>query len=295
METLPAPRRAGVAPSNAIDALGPQAVAVTILGAYLRPRDGAITAGGLVRLLADLGFSEGSSRVAFTRLVTRKHIERRRAGSTALYTLGVRGRDLLAEGDRRIFSFGASRGADEPWTVLWHAVPSTRRAQRARLARRLRFLGFGPLQDGTWIAAHDRELEVTSLLDRLDVAEYASVLVGRPAASTDFRPVVERAWDLEGLSRRYEDFVAEFRPFLSERARRSISDRRAFIGRTRLVHLYRGFPMLDPEIEPPLAPEPAFREEAIGLFGYLYDSLAEPAQRYFDEVTGRSAARPRGG
>ena len=120
-----------------------------------------------------------------------------------------RARRLLEEGDERIFSLGRSAHEAELWTVLWHSIPEERRLERTRLARRLRFLGFGSLQDGTWISPHDREREVVAILDELGLAERAGVMLGRPAA-VDFRPFARRVWDMEALAAGYERYVAEF-------------------------------------------------------------------------------------
>ena len=54
--------------------------------------------------------------------------------------------------------------------MLWHTIPEARRLERGRLTRRLRFLGFGPVQDGTWIVPRDRASEVRALLEELGCA-----------------------------------------------------------------------------------------------------------------------------
>jgi phenylacetic acid degradation operon negative regulatory protein len=55
--------------------------------------------------------------------------------------------------------------------------------------------------------------------------------------------------------------------------------------RTRLVHTFREFPTLDPELPEDLVPPPDCRAEALRLFHDLYPALAPAAQRHFDEVT----------
>ena len=276
---------AGVA-ENAFE-LQPQNLVITLLGSYVHPHDRTVWSGGLVDLLAEFGFSTGAARVALARLVRRDLLARERAGRHVHYALTERSAKLLEEGDRRIFSLGREPHRAELWTVLWHAIPEERRLERARLARRLRFLGFGSAQDGTWISPHDREREVVALIGELGVAEHAGLLLGNPAASLDFRPFVARAWDLDELSRRYRAFLSEFGRFTS---RRPPDDRHAFVVRTRLVHVFRHFPFLDPELPDELMPAPEYRAQAVALFHELYASLAEPAQRYFDAVTG---SRPR--
>ncbi|WP_406642715.1 PaaX family transcriptional regulator C-terminal domain-containing protein [Amycolatopsis sp. WGS_07] len=253
---------------------------MTLLGSYVRPRESRrVWSGGLVALLHELGFSDGAARIALTRLVRRGLLSRHREGRLVHYSLTPRTVALLDDGDRRIFGLGRR---DEPagtWTVLWQNIPETRRQSRERLVRRLRFLGFGPVQDGTWLAPHDREAEVLALLTELEVAEYAGLMLGTPSAALDVRRLAGRAWDLDGLSARYAAFVAEFGG-----CPRDLGDAQAFAVRTRLVHTYREFPSLDPELPSELIPAPETRAAAVELFHDLYSALAPPAQRHFDRT-----------
>jgi phenylacetic acid degradation operon negative regulatory protein len=295
-------------PANGFEAQ-PQELVMTFLGAYATPRDRPIWSGGLVTLLGDFGFSTGASRVALSRMVQRGSLERERNGRLVSYRPTPRTVTLLEEGDRRIFSLGREPHRAEQWTALWHAIPEERRLERARLARRLRFLGFGSVQDGMWISPHDRESEVVSLIASLDVAGYTGVMVGRPAEGLDFRALASRAWDLDALDERYRAFVDEFasaakrsagarganHSTASRRTNRSAARRAAvadaadnhgaFQLRTRLVHAFRRFPALDPELPDDLIHAPAHRADAVALFDQVYTDLAPTAQRHFDAVT----------
>jgi phenylacetic acid degradation operon negative regulatory protein len=258
----------------------PQDLVLSLLGAHLVPRDrGEVWSGGLVRLLEEFGFSAGAARVALNRLVGRELLARSKDGRLVHYALTPRTIGVLAEGDRRIFTLGELPRTETTWTVLWHSIPEDRRLARTRLVRRLRFLGFGSVQDGTWLAPHDREVEVAKLLDELDVAAHAGVLLGRPATAVDFGTFVARVWDLDELAERYRAFADHFR------GHHVADDREALLLRTRLVHTFREFPFLDPELPEDLVPAPRHRAEALRLFHDLYPALAPAAQRYFDEVT----------
>lgn len=267
----------------------PQDLVITLLGAYVRPRARTVWSGGLVVLLGEFGFSDGAARAALTRLVRRGLIERVRDGRLVHYRVTRRADRLLAEGDARIFTLGHTRGRGRTWSVLWHQIPEDRRLQRHRLAGRLRFLGFGSVQDGLWICPHDHSQEVHALLDELDVAEFATLFVGRAVAIPGLPGLVSRAWDLSGLADRYDAFGAEFAPYMGRRAAAKLTDRDAFVTRTRLAHMFRGFPLLDPELPDDLAPLSRSRERAAKIFETLYESLAAPAQRHFDAVAGTDA------
>jgi phenylacetic acid degradation operon negative regulatory protein len=261
----------------------PQDLVMTLLGAYVVPHDRVVWSGGLVTLLGEFGFSTGAARVALARMVRREILDRLKDGRLVSYRPTPRTVALLEEGDERIFSLGREPHSAELWTVLWHAIPEERRPERGRLARRLRFLGFGSVQDGMWISPHDREREVVALIDQLDVAGYAGVMLGRPAAALDFRALVSRAWDLDALDERYRAFIDRFAPYAS--GRDGMDAREAFLLRTRLVHTFRRFPALDPELPDDLVHAPRHRSEAVALFHRLYEALAPAAQRHFDEVT----------
>lgn len=263
--------------------LQPQDLAITLFGAFAAGKHERLWSGGLVELLNDLGFSDGASRVALARLVNRGLLTRSKKGRLVYYSLSERTEHLLAEGDRRIFRLGwAVERWDGRWTMLWHAIPETRRVERARLGRRLRFLGFGSVQDGTWISPHNRERDVVELLREIGVEEHAGVLIGRPAKDIHLHAMIERAWDLEELANRYEMFVETFDEYRSPAKQKKLSDREAFLVRTSVVHAFRRFPFLDPDLPDQLMIRNVPRREAAAIFHAVYDGLEESAQRYFD-------------
>jgi phenylacetic acid degradation operon negative regulatory protein len=266
----------------------PQDLVITVLGTYVRPYGTRVWSGGLVELLGEFGFSDGAARVALTRLVRRGLLARERSGRLIHYRVTARCDRLLAEGDLRIFSLGelGELGASnsDGWTVLWHQIPEQRRLERARLARRLRFLGFGSVQDSVWVSPHDHSAEVGALLQELGVSASAVVFVARVGSVDGLRAMVDRAWDLSGLAARYDAFDAEFSPYRARGVR--LDDREAFLVRTRLMHLFRGFPALDPELPDGAAPVSRARARAVRTFRMLYKRLARASQRHFESVTG---------
>src|SRR5437588_5878936 len=219
----------------------PQDLVVTLLGTYVRPfGPRPIWSGGVVSLLGEFGFSQGAARVALTRLVRRGLISRVRSGRLVHYRVTPRCDRLLAEGDGRIFSLGSVPSSGDCWTVVYHQLPEDRRLERSRLARRLRFLGFGSVQEGVWVSPHDHVLEVDQLLSDLRVESTATTFLASVGASPGLPALGARARDLPGLVERYESFVREFKPFL----RRTLDDADAFLVRARLMHLFRGFPFV---------------------------------------------------
>lgn len=255
----------------------PQDLVITLLGVYVREPGRLVWSGGLVDLLAEFGFSEGAARVALTRLVRRGLLCRVRSGRHVHYRVTERCERLLAEGDGRIFTLGHERPAGDGWTLLLHQIPESRRLELSRLARRLRFLGFGSVPDGVWVSPHDHVDEVARLLSDLGLDAFATVFVASPGAGAE--GLVARAWDLSGLADRYDAFCTAFGDIAV------LSDSEAFFTRTRAVHMFRGFPPLDPELPEALAPLDASRERAVEIFSGLYEGLRAASQRHFDAVT----------
>jgi phenylacetic acid degradation operon negative regulatory protein len=280
------PRRGEpIEPFAPVWTLQPQDLVLTLLGTYVRPQPREIWSGGMVHLLEQFGFTTGAARVALSRLARRGLLSRAKEGRLVYYTLSERAEHLLDEGDRRIFPLGTHEDWDGTWTLLWHSIPEDQRVERGRLARRLRFLGFGSMQDSTWIAPRDREQDVSDLLHDLGVERYAGVFVGRPSQDIHLEALVSRAWDLEDLASRYAAFTAEFTPYTRPSVSREMSDREAFVVRTRVIHWFRRFPFVDPEFPDEMMPRAHHRREAVAIFHDVYDQLAEPAQRYFDAMT----------
>jgi phenylacetic acid degradation operon negative regulatory protein len=267
---------------------GSQDVTITVLGSHLRRAGARVWSGGMVSLIGEFGLSSEAARAALSRLVIKGVLERHRDGRRVNYALTPAAQALLAEGDRRIFGFGRRAPGAEAWTLVWHGIPEGLRAERSRLASRLRFLGFGPLQDATWIAASDREEEVRSLCAQLNVEPFVSVFLARMARGSEAAILASRAWDLEGLPPRYDAFVEKFGPLAEPGAIEALTDREAFVIRTRLMHAFRDFVLRDPELPEPIAPLHDLRLRAVGVFDAAYEGLAAAAERHFEEVAGTS-------
>jgi phenylacetic acid degradation operon negative regulatory protein len=275
---------AAAGPLAAGEPFQPQDLVVTLLGTYVRPFGNVVWSGGLVVLLAEFGFSHGAARVALTRLVRRGLITRVRSGRLVHYRITPRCERLLLEGDGRIFSLGDPRDGGGTWTLLWHQIPEDRRLERSRLARRLRFLGFGSAQDSVWVSPHDHFAEVVELLEELDVEEFATLFRAPVEAAAGLGSFASRAWDLSGLADRYDAFCEEFGPYVRGGRARRFADADAFRVRTRLAHIFREFPVLDPELPEELAALGYARRRAVEIFHTLYEGLAEPSQRHFQRV-----------
>lgn len=263
--------------------LQPQDLTLSLLGTYLLPAPRLCWSGGLVTLLGEFGFSAGASRAALSRLARRGIFARERRGRQVYYALTDRARRLLQEGEDRIFSFGLEPWEDT-WTIVLYSLPDADRGNRDRLRTRLAFLGFGPVYDGAWIAPHTRDGAVREVLDDLGVHDEVRVFTGRPSGFVDVAAMIRSAWDWGELDHRYGDFLAAYARHRAPDVRDESDERHALMVRTRIVHDFRRFPLLDPDVPEHLVPGRVRRSEAVALFHDVYDRLAVPAQRHFDRL-----------
>lgn len=276
------------------ESLQPQELVLDLLGWYAHPEVARVWSGGLVHLLGELGFSTPAARIALGRLVRRGLLAPVKEGRLVHYALTRRLETLLAEGTRRIESFALDEPWDGLWTVLWYSIPEEQKAAGRRLARRLRFLGFGSPQEGMWLAPRDRVADVESLVADLGLEGHVAVVVGPAAASTDPGALIRRLWDLPDLAARYAAYVEAFSPFCIAASANGLSDRDAFVIRTRALAEYRRFPALDPTLPEEVVGESWKRREVVDTFHGIFETLRPAATRHFEQANapGHRPARP---
>ncbi|MQA95158.1 MAG: PaaX family transcriptional regulator [Streptosporangiales bacterium] len=261
-----------------------QEFVMTLLAIFGRGHGGPLWSGGLVQLLNDAGYSTLAARAALNRLVGRNLLERVRNGRFVYYEITLRCADLLAEGDRRLFALGNRAEWDGAWTMVWHTLPETRSLERNRLARRLRFLGFRPMQDSIWLSPYARDHEVRGVAAGVGVSDQIGVLVGASPADLPVDRLIERTWDLDGLCVEYERFADRFGGLATAE-----SGKEAFLVRARAAHAFRQFAFLDPEVPDRLLPRPDARRRAAEAFRRIMSDLERPARRHFDAAMSGSA------
>src|SRR5690606_29743061 len=113
-------------------ALQPRALIVTIYGLYAREEGGWISVATLIRLLAELGVDEPAVRSSISRLKRRGILVAERNDGVAGYALSDRARDILDEGDRRIFERARAR-LEDGWLLAVFSVPESERQKRHTL------------------------------------------------------------------------------------------------------------------------------------------------------------------
>jgi phenylacetic acid degradation operon negative regulatory protein len=259
-----------------------KALLLTALGEYVLPHRGSVWTSTVIRSLGVLGVEERNARQALARLADQDVVRSQRVGRRASWHLTEAGRALLTTGTERIYRFGGDDIAwDGRWLVVLCSVPEEQRAKRHQLRSQLGFAGFGFLAPGVAMSPHlDRESLANRVLEDLELVPGAVVFraeAGRLAATEE---LLARAWDLDGLAARYEEFVHAFgrRSPRSEQAR--------FVALTELVHAWRHFPFIDPEIPQRLLPARWPGRRAKAVFDDRHAAWTADANRWYEAVDG---------
>jgi phenylacetic acid degradation operon negative regulatory protein len=271
---------------RSVGAPAARSLLLTVLGEYLLPRDEPVWQETLVGALVTLGYSEQAARQALSRSVREGWLATERHGRRARIALSDGGADLLRPGAERIYSFGEPWAWDGRWLVLVLRVPEQRREVRHQLRSRLAWAGLGSLGGGVWLTPHvEREAELRTAIDEEPAAEATSFVAQLGELGTP-ESVIATAWDLDGVREHYDAFIEDFVRL------RPASPREFFRAQTLLVHAWRKFPFLDPDLPPELLPASWPRRRAHDLFEGRHAGWAPGAREYFEGLESAGGSRP---
>ena len=261
----------------------PQSMMFTLFGDYIMHRGGEIWVGSLIRIATQFGLSEQAVRSALSRMSQKGWLKARRVGNRPYYGPTTRTRRLLEEGERRIFRQQAESW-DGRWRLLVYSIPERKREVRTELRKQLAWLGYGPLSSGSWICPHDVATDLGALIERLGIDTFVEQFTAAHTGYSREHELASRCWDLSGINRRYEQFLARWEPVFQAFKQRDVPDSECFVHRFMLIHEYRKFFFIDPELPEELLPTGWQGRRARELFLAFHDLLAEPANRFFDSV-----------
>jgi phenylacetic acid degradation operon negative regulatory protein len=248
---------------------------LTVLGEYLLQRPEGAWLQGLIAALNTLGFSPSAARQAVVRSTREGWLEGERVGRRSRMRLTPSSTALLSDGARRIYGFGGPVSWDGRWLLVVLRVPEPRRELRHQLTTQLAWAGFGSLGNGLWITPHvDRE----ALIKAEEPAQLLSFRAELGALGGTER-VLDEAWDLPGLREHYGQFIEDFAQTSPS------SGAETFAAQTAIVHAWRRFPFIDPDLPDDLLPRDWPRKAAYELFRGHHERWAAAAQSYFDELT----------
>lgn len=250
----------------------------TLVGLYLRPLDGWISAADLVTLAGDLGIPSAPARTGIARL-KQKGLLLAERGPAAGYRLNPNAVAMLERGDRRIFRMREMSDADG-WCLISFSIPESARSVRHQLRRRLQWIGAGVVSPALWICPWHLHGEVEEIVADLDARAWVTLF----AASTPSTPVPlpEAAaawWDLEALRAEHLRFQASIATLPSS----------PFAAYVQLIDGWRVLPYVDPGLPPSMLPADWPGGRSFAEFARLSEELADAAWRHVRTVT--AAAR----
>jgi len=251
---------------------------MTVLGQYVLLALDGVWQETLVAALGAIGYREQAARQALGRSARAGWLRTERHGRRARILLTDAGQQLFTTGAERIYSFGQPWEWDGRWLLVILRVPEQRRDIRHQLRSRLAWAGLGSLGSGVWITPHvGREAELSSAIRDEPLADARS-FVAQVGALGDPQQLVADAWDLAGVRDQYKAFIEDF-----ARVRPS-TPAAYFRQQTLLVHAWRRFPFLDPDLPKSLLPAEWPRERAHSLFTDRHRRWATGADCYFAQL-----------
>lgn len=266
---------------RSIGAPAARSVLLTILGEYVLPRGAAVWQETLVAALSEVGYGVHAARQALGRSAKEGWLVAERHGRRARLRLSPDTAALLESGAERIYRFGSDGDWDGQWLIVVVRVPESDRHVRHQLRTRLAWAGLGSLGSGVWVTPRvEREGEVLEIV-RAESAAEAITFRGGLASAGDPRQLARAAWDLDEVRGAYDEFVAAF-----SRSRPS-SPEACFERQTAMVHAWRKFPFLDPDLPPELLPPKWPRRRAYELFHDRHLRWEAHAREHFEALEAR--------
>ena len=241
---------------------------------------GRVWTAALLDALGALGVEERTARQAVWRSAERGLLESERIGRRTRWALSDPARRLLTEGSRRIYSLHREpRPWDGRWLLLYVSVPESQRDLRHRMRTRLGWAGFASIGSGTWVSPWvDREVEAREVLEDLGLAAAARSFIALPGGIGDVSEMVTSTWPLGEIGAAYDAFLDRFGT-----APPPDPAYDAFVHQVRLVHEWRRFPFLDPDLPGELLPREWSGYRAAELFHRLHEQWRSPAWAWWTE------------
>jgi phenylacetic acid degradation operon negative regulatory protein len=260
---------------RSVGAPAARSVLLTVLGEYVLPLQDAVWQETLIAALGAVEHKPQAARQALARSIAAGWLRTERHGRRSRVHLTAGTAEMLRTGAERIYAFGEPWAWDGRWLLVVVRVPEERREVRHQVRTRLAWAGFGSLGGGLWISPHaERERELLAGARHDGVAALTSFRA-RIGELGDPAEVVAEAWDLDAVATAYREFIAAFGRL------RPRSPDAVFRAQTLLVHEWRKFPFLDPDLPEDMLPAGWPRRRAHELFHQRHGQWHAAAQAHF--------------
>lgn len=253
---------------------------------YILPyRNGWAWTHELLYLLNLLGVSDRAARTTLSRMKQQGWFDTIKDGRRSRYEITDTGREIIAQGDKRIFETPIDNW-DGEWQVVVYSLPEEKRPLRNELRKKLVWFGFGNLAPGTWVGAHNRQAELEKIVTEMGIRGQVSLFNGRRVGLMTDEEIVAKCWDLDTLEQEYAEFVGRWKARLEgqETEIATMSAEERFRTRFLLTFDFQPFPRKDPNLPTILLPEdwPGFT--ARRLFTAYRLKLNEGLPQFFQNL-----------
>lgn len=227
---------------------------LTLLGEFVLSNGGSAWTQTLVEGLGMHGVEEKAARQAISRLAERNWLQKNKIGRRTRWTLSPELQGLLEEGAARIYGFGVEAPTwDGQWLLLTASLPERDRKVRYQLTSGLNWAGFGSLGQGWWISTRpEREGEAIRVLNEAGVKNVHSFMATHGSMGDPIQ-LAERAWNLSSVRSQYELFLQQADDLTDGDSADSDWAEHTY-KLIQILHSWRRFPFLDPDLPPELLP-----------------------------------------
>lgn len=267
----------------------PQSMLFTIFGEYVRHYGKEIWVGSLTKLMGEFGMTEQAVRAAISRMLRQGWLESTKVGNRSYYSMSGRGKKRLDEAAERIYKVESNGKWDGKWCIASYTIPEDQRNLRDQFRKELSYMGFGMLSISTWISPNDLINRVKEMTEGHGITEYVEVFQATHFGWSESKKLVSKCWNLDEINHAYKEFIesylSEYEDFVEKmKAGQEISDSYCFVEKSKLVHTYRKFLFIDPDLPNELLPDIWLGREADQLFQNYYQLLHPGAVRFFEEA-----------
>lgn len=246
----------------------------TLIGLYLRPLGGWISAADLVSLAGDLGIPAAPARTGIARLKQKGLLLAERA-DTIGYRLNPGALPMLERGDRRIFEMREMTDAD-PWCLVSFSIPESARSVRHQLRRRLQWIGAGIVSPALWICPGHLQDEALQIIDDLDARAWVTLFqASAPMPAGSLIDAAAQWWDLTSLRAEHAAFQESLVTLPDE----------PFDAYVHLIDRWRVLPYTDPGLPPSMLPADWPGRRSFDEFARRSTALAAPAWQHVRDLT----------
>ncbi|MDV7339518.1 phenylacetic acid degradation operon negative regulatory protein PaaX [Terasakiella sp. A23] len=260
---------------------------VTVYGDAILPHGGSVWLGSLINLVEPLGLSERMVRTAVFRLSKDEWLTSNQIGRRSYYKLTEIGRRRFETAHRRIYA-SPQKSWNGEWLMVIANKSNLTQDVRDQLRKEFEWLGFGIVSPNVFAHPAADIRAVRQIIQDLNVTDQVVTMAARAdrqSGTAPHRNMVHSSWDLDLLSKDYNNFLEAFRPlYHALSSETNIDPESAFLVRTLLIHEYRRIMLRDPMLPDELLHTDWPGSTAASLCANLYRLCTPSAEKHLESL-----------